>query len=111
MARLMPWRDQLSKQRRLLQMIDRRQGVTVDDATHKLECTLPTIWRDLGALQQPGFPLYAERAADGDRGVWRVTEDFKLAVCGLRSDLTTIGPAPRRRTAPPRRTAAQTRRL
>ena len=39
-----------------------------------------TIWRDLGALQQAGFPLYTERAADGNRGVWRVTEDFKRAL-------------------------------
>ena len=61
----------------LLQMIDRPQGVTVDDAARELRCTIRTISRDLGALQQAGFPVYTERAADVDRGVWRVTEDIK----------------------------------
>jgi predicted DNA-binding transcriptional regulator YafY len=61
-------------------MIDRPQGVTVDDASRDLQCTVRTVWRDLGALQQAGFPLYTERAADGNRGVWRVTEDFKRAL-------------------------------
>jgi predicted DNA-binding transcriptional regulator YafY len=69
--------DQLSRQWRLLQMIDRPQGVTVDDAARDLECTIRTIWRDLDALQKAGFPLYTERAAGGTRGVWRVTEDVK----------------------------------
>jgi hypothetical protein len=51
-------------------MIDYPQGVTVDDAAREL------IWRDLGVLQTAGFPLYTDRAADGNRGVWRVTEAF-----------------------------------
>ncbi len=76
----MPRGDQLSRQWRLLQMIDRPQGVTVDDGARELACTVRTIWRDLGALQQAGFPLYTERAADGNRGVWRVTEAFKRAL-------------------------------
>src|SRR5262245_22084897 len=61
-------------------MIDRPQGVTVDDASRDLQCTIRTIWRDLDTLQKAGFPLYTERAADGNRGVWRVTEDFKRAL-------------------------------
>jgi predicted DNA-binding transcriptional regulator YafY len=76
----MPRGDQLSRQWRLIQMIDRPQGVTVDDAARELECTIRTIWRDLDALQKAGFPLYTERGADGNRGVWRVTEDFKRAL-------------------------------
>ena len=76
----MPRGDQLSRQWRLLQMIDRPQGVTVDDGARELACTVRTIWRDLGVLQQAGFPLYTERAADGNRGVWRVTEEFKRAL-------------------------------
>src|ERR671918_700298 len=63
MSRLMPRGDQLSRQWRLLQMIDRPQGVTVDDAARDLECTIRTIWRDLDALQKAGFPLYTARAA------------------------------------------------
>jgi len=61
-------------------MIDRPQGVTVDDAARALSCTIRTVWRDLDVLQKAGFPLYTERAADGNRGVWRVTEAFKRAL-------------------------------
>jgi predicted DNA-binding transcriptional regulator YafY len=42
--------------------------------------TIRTVWRDLDALQKAGFPLFTERAADGNRGVWRVTEDFKRSL-------------------------------
>jgi predicted DNA-binding transcriptional regulator YafY len=71
----MPRDDQLSRQWRLLQIIEHPHCVTVDDAARDLKCTLRTIWRDLDVLQQVGFPLYTESAAGGTRGVWRVTED------------------------------------
>ena len=73
----MPRGDQLSRQWRLLQMIDRPQGVTVDDAARDLQCTIRTIWRDLDALDKAGFPLYPDRAANGNKSVWRVQEAFK----------------------------------
>jgi len=76
----MPRGDQLSRQWRLLQLIDRPQGITADDAARDLAVTIRTIWRDLDVLQKAGFPLYTERAADGNRGVWRVTEAFKRAL-------------------------------
>jgi len=61
-------------------MIDRPQGVTVDDAARDLAVIIRTTWRDLDVLQKAGFPLYTERAADGNRGVWRVQEEFKRAL-------------------------------
>jgi predicted DNA-binding transcriptional regulator YafY len=73
----MPRGDQLSRQWRLIQMIDRPQGVTVDDAARDLRCTIRTIWRDLDALTKAGYPLYPDRAANGNRSVWRVDEAFK----------------------------------
>jgi predicted DNA-binding transcriptional regulator YafY len=73
----MPRGDQLARQWRLLHLIDRPQGVTVEDAARDLGCAVRTIWRDLGVLQKAGFPLYTDRAADGYRSVWRVTEEFK----------------------------------
>jgi predicted DNA-binding transcriptional regulator YafY len=73
----MPRGDQLARQWRLLHLIDRPQGVTVEDAARDLGCAVRTIWRDLGVLQKAGFPLYIDRAADGYRSVWRVTEEFK----------------------------------
>ncbi len=80
MEESMPRGDQLSRQWRLLQLIDRPQGITVDDAARDLAVTIRTIWRDLDVLQKAGFPLYTERADDGNRGVWRVTEAFKRAL-------------------------------
>jgi predicted DNA-binding transcriptional regulator YafY len=62
----MPRGDQLARQWRLIQLIDRPQGITVEDAARELACTVRTIWRDLGVLQQAGFPVYTERAADGN---------------------------------------------
>jgi len=76
----MPRGDQLSRQWRLIQLIDRPQGITVDDAARDLAVTIRTVWRDLDVLQKAGFPLYTERAADGNRGVWRVQEEFKRAL-------------------------------
>ena len=76
----MPRGDQLSRQWRLIQLIGRPQGITVDDAARDLSVTVRTVWRDLDVLQKAGFPLYTERAADGNRGVWRVTEEFTRAL-------------------------------
>src|SRR4030095_3708789 len=76
----MPRGDQLSRQWRLIQLIDRPQGITVDDAARELTCTVRTIWRDLGVLQHAACAIYTHPAADGNRGVWRVTEDFKRAL-------------------------------
>jgi predicted DNA-binding transcriptional regulator YafY len=76
----MPRGSQLSRQWRLLQLIDRPSGVTLDDAAHELDCTTRTVWRDLSALQNAGFPIYSEKAADGHRGLWRVVEGFKASL-------------------------------
>jgi hypothetical protein len=43
MAGPMPGGDQLSRQWRLLQMIDRPRGVTIDDAARDLNCTIRTM--------------------------------------------------------------------
>jgi len=69
--------DQLSRQWRLLHLIDRPQGVTVEDAARDLGCAVRTVWRDVNALEKAGMPLYPERAADGYKSVWRVREEFK----------------------------------
>jgi predicted DNA-binding transcriptional regulator YafY len=73
----MPRGNQLTRQWRLLQLLDRSAGVTVDDAAADLECTVRTIWRDLRVLEDAGFPIYDDPGADGRRSVWRVQDDFK----------------------------------
>lgn len=73
----MPRGSQLARQWRLLQLLDRPQGATVEDAARALGCAVRTIWRDLRVLEDAGFPIYDERAADGRRGLWRVEDGFK----------------------------------
>src|SRR5204862_3480638 len=73
----MPRGDQRARQWRLLHLIDRPQGVTVEDAARDLGCAVRTVWRDVNALEKAGMPLYPERAADGYKSVWRVREEFK----------------------------------
>lgn len=74
----MPRGDQLARQWRLLQLIDRPSGITADDAAQELGYTRRTIFRDLRVLQDAGFPIFTERAADGHRSAWKVLQDFKL---------------------------------
>jgi predicted DNA-binding transcriptional regulator YafY len=73
----MPRGNQLSRQWRLLQLIDRPAGITVEDAAQELFCAVRTIWRDLRVLQAAGFPLYGDPGFEGRRSVWRVTEQFR----------------------------------
>jgi hypothetical protein len=68
----MPRGGQLARQWRLLQLLDRPQGITVEDAAKALGCAARTIWRDLRVLEDAGFPIHDEPAADGRRGLWRV---------------------------------------
>jgi predicted DNA-binding transcriptional regulator YafY len=73
----MPRGNQLTRQWRLLQLLDRPVGVTIEDASADLDCTVRTIWRDLRVLEDAGFPIYDEPGADGRRSLWRVRDDFK----------------------------------
>ncbi len=61
-------------------MIQHPAGIAVDDAARKLDCTVRTIWRDLSALQQAGFPLYDDKGADGRRSLWKLEEQFTLGL-------------------------------
>jgi predicted DNA-binding transcriptional regulator YafY len=73
----MPRGGQLARQWRLLQLIDRPAGITVDAAAADLGCTVRTVWRDLRVLEHAGFPLYDEKAPDGRRGLWKIDEGFR----------------------------------
>ncbi len=73
----MPRGNQLARQWRLLQLLDRPAGVTVADAARELDCVVRTVWRDLRVLEDAGFPIYDEKAPDGQQGLWKVQEDFK----------------------------------
>jgi len=75
-----PRGDQLARQWQLLQMIQGPGGIAVDDAARKLGCTMRTIWRDLRAFEQAGFPLYDDKGGDGRRSLWKLEERFTLGL-------------------------------
>jgi predicted DNA-binding transcriptional regulator YafY len=69
--------DQLARQWRLIQRLGRsRYGVGLDDLAEELECVRRTVYRDLDALMQAGFPVVSERR-DG-RVFYRLLDTFKL---------------------------------
>jgi predicted DNA-binding transcriptional regulator YafY len=76
----MPRGNQLARQWQLIQLIQSPAGIAVDDAAQKLGCTTRTIWRDLQVLERAGFPLYADKADDGPRSIWKLQEDFKAGL-------------------------------
>lgn len=75
----MPRGNQLARQWQLLQLIDHPRGIVID-AAEKLDCTIRTIWRDLGVLERAGFPLYSDKETDGRRSIWKLQENFKLGL-------------------------------
>jgi proteasome accessory factor B len=67
----MPRNAEVKRQWNLLRALDaQRHGATVDDLARELEVTKRTIWRDLAALQEVGFPLIDEK--DGKRARWKL---------------------------------------
>lgn len=59
------------RQWNIIQALDgTRQGLTVQDLATRAGVTVRTIWRDLAALQEAGFPLFDEKS-DG-RTHWRL---------------------------------------
>jgi predicted DNA-binding transcriptional regulator YafY len=60
------------RQWNLLRTLDaHRHGATVDDLAEALRVSKRTIWRDMVALQEVGFPLASEK--DGRRTKWLLT--------------------------------------
>ena len=76
----MPRGAEVVRQWNLLQAVDAaRNGVTVADLARTLHVTKRTVWRDLAALQEAGFPLYDEKDHGTTR--WRMNhEGFKQLV-------------------------------
>src|SRR5262249_27195005 len=69
--------DQLARQWRLIQRLARsRYGIRLGDLAEELECVKRTVYRDLDALMQAGFPVLSERR-DG-RVLYRFLDTYKL---------------------------------
>ena len=63
--------QEVIRQWKLLRTLDtHRHGATVDDLASELNVTKRTIWRDMEALQDVGFPLTSEK--DGKRTRWQL---------------------------------------
>ncbi len=60
----------------LLTLDAKRQGVTVNELAELTGCTPRTIYRDLDALGEAGFPLTTEKTSDGTKHLF--TEDYTL---------------------------------
>jgi len=68
--------DQLARQWRIIQtLVTSKHGKTVGDLVKEEDCHPRTIYRDLEALQEAGFPIYSDRV-DG-KGVWSVVDEYK----------------------------------
>lgn len=69
----MPRNAEVIRQWNILLALDRsRLGVSVDDLARDTGVGKRTIWRDMAALQEAGFPLRSEKRADG-RTAWFLT--------------------------------------
>lgn len=69
----MPRYQQVIRQWQLLRLLERRPaGRTVPGLARDLDTTERTVYRDLAALGEAGFPLYKE-TSDGDHR-WRLTD-------------------------------------
>lgn len=72
--------NQVARQWRLLQVLEtKRQGMTVGQIASHEECSVRTIYRDLMALVEAGFPLYAEEVkSPNEPQVWRFVDTYRL---------------------------------
>jgi len=69
----MPRNAEVIRQWNILLSLDRsRLGRTVDDLARDTGVGKRTIWRDMAALQDAGFPLFSEKRPDG-RTAWILT--------------------------------------
>jgi predicted DNA-binding transcriptional regulator YafY len=69
--------EQLARQWRILRTLEsNKYGIPVADLAEQEGCHVRTIWRDLAALQEAGFPLYSEK--DGQKSRWGFIEGYKF---------------------------------
>ena len=66
---------QVTRLLRLVKLLQRPQGVSPSEDSKELGCTVRTLYRDLHALEEVGYPLYAE--PDGERQRWRLVAGFR----------------------------------
>lgn len=76
---------QLARQWKILRLLEsRKQGISVSEISAQIQSPSRTIYRDLEAIQEAGFPVYSERA--DKNSYWRMMDGFQT---GLPLPLTT----------------------
>lgn len=66
----------MARQWKILRLLESRsQGVSLNELAAEFDVSLRTIYRDMDALQDAGFPLYAEK--EGKNAVWKLVESFR----------------------------------
>jgi predicted DNA-binding transcriptional regulator YafY len=68
--------DQIVRQWKIIQFIEsHRNGISVADLAEKTESLPRTVYRDLDALLEGGFPLYTDK--DGKNSLWKMMDTYK----------------------------------
>jgi len=67
--------DSLTRQWKLMELLDRQRELVVPEVARELETTARTVYRDLIVLQNLGWPIYQDRR--GARSRWRVMEGYR----------------------------------
>lgn len=66
---------QLSRQWRIIRLIESRpQGITAAEISAEMQVPTRTVYRDLDAIHDAGFPVYQERS--GKQSYWRLLDGF-----------------------------------
>ncbi len=67
---------QLSRQWKIIKLMEsRKRGISGTELANELEVPLRTIYRDLEAIQEAGFPIYTDR--EGKNSYWKILDTFK----------------------------------
>jgi predicted DNA-binding transcriptional regulator YafY len=83
--------DQLARQWRIIRAIEAgSQGLTVAEIADLEDCGPRTIYRDLEALQEAGFPLYTEKVNGTTRWAFIDTYKFKIPPPFTLSELMSL---------------------
>lgn len=66
----------MARQWKIIRLLESRsQGVSLNELAAEFDVSLRTIYRDMDALQDAGFPVYSEK--EGKNAVWKLLESFR----------------------------------
>ncbi len=67
---------QMARQWKIIRLMEsRKYGISGNELAIELDTPLRTIYRDLKAIEEAGFPLYTDK--DGKNSVWKMVDGFK----------------------------------